>query len=96
MDGEPIGIMDSGVGGLAVARALLDRLPHETLLYYADTANFPYGERTSAEVAALCARGIRRLVARDAGCVVVACNTASASSVDDGMPRTRLPVFDVL
>ncbi len=94
--GQPIGIMDSGVGGLAVARALLQRLPGETLLYYADTAHFPYGERTRVDVRALCGRGIRRLVALDAACIVVACNTASASTLDDGTPRVRLPVFDVL
>ncbi len=93
---QPIGIMDSGIGGLAVARALLDRLPGETLLYYADTANFPYGERTPIEVQALCTRGIRRLAALDAACVVVACNTASASSAGDGAPRAHLPVFDIL
>ncbi|HEX7126478.1 MAG TPA: glutamate racemase [Thermodesulfobacteriota bacterium] len=96
MERQPIGILDSGVGGLAVARAILDRLPGEAILYYADTAHFPYGERTLSDVRALCVSGIRRLASLDAACVVVACNTAAASSLDDGAPRVRLPVFDVL
>lgn len=96
MERRPIGIIDSGIGGLSAARALLDRLPGESILYYADTANFPYGERTLLDVRALCLRGVRRLETLGAACVVVACNTASASSVDDGSAHPRLPVFDIL
>lgn len=92
----PIGVLDSGVGGLSVARALLDRLPGESVLYYADTANFPYGERSPAEVCALCARGVRRLAELQAKGIVVACNTASASSPGRRAGPAAPPVFDVL
>lgn len=90
-----VGILDSGVGGLSVARAVLDRMPDTTLLYYADTANFPYGERTPAEVSVLSARGVRRLADLEATCVVVACNTASACA--PALERAAaVPVFEIL
>ena len=50
MDPRPIGIFDSGVGGLTVARAVIDLLPHESVIYFGDTARFPYGPRSQAQV----------------------------------------------
>ncbi len=96
MDTQPIGILDSGIGGLSVARAILDLLPGEAILYYADTAHFPYGERTPTEVRVLSARGIRRLAERQAKCVVLACNSASAAALDRVEQAASLPVFDML
>lgn len=96
MEAQPIGILDSGVGGLSVARAILDLLPGESIVYYADTAHFPYGERTPTEVQMLCARGVRRLAGLRSKCVVVACNSASASALDCAARPASLPVFDML
>lgn len=80
-DARPVGIFDSGVGGLSVLRALQAELPHEHFLYIADQANVPYGPRPLEEVRAL-AEGITRyLLERGVKAIVVACNTASAAAL---------------
>lgn len=79
----PIGVFDSGVGGLSVLRALRVRLPEEDFLYVADSLHCPYGSRSAQEIAAL-SRGIAEyLIAHGAKLVVVACNTASAAALAD-------------
>lgn len=80
-DPRPIGIFDSGVGGLSVMRHLRAQLPGERLIYLADQANVPYGLRPAAEVLAFSAAITRFLLAQDAKLVVVACNTASAAAL---------------
>ncbi len=78
---QPIGIYDSGVGGLSVLRAIRAALPHEDLLYLGDQANVPYGERTLEELREL-ARGVTRfMLAQGAKLIVIACNTASAAAL---------------
>ncbi len=80
-DTRPVGIFDSGVGGLSVLRALRARLPHEHFIYVADQAHVPYGSRSLAEVRRF-AEGITRfLLTRETKAVVVACNTASAAAL---------------
>ncbi len=80
-DPRPIGVFDSGVGGLSVLRALQARLPNEHFIYIADQAHVPYGPRPLAEVRAF-AEGITRyLLSQQAKAVVVACNTASAAAL---------------
>jgi glutamate racemase len=94
---RPIGMFDSGFGGLTVARALIDLLPDEHLVYIADTGRFPYGPRPQAQV-----RGFAREIARslvddhDVKAVVVACNTASAAALDDLRSTLPVPVIDVV
>ena len=77
----PIGVFDSGVGGLSVLRALLRQLPDESFLYVADSANCPYGPRGHPEIRRLSEGIARYLIARGAKMVVVACNTASAAAL---------------
>lgn len=74
----PIGVFDSGVGGLSVARELLAQLPAEPLLYFADQAHVPYGARPAGEIRALVAGAARYFLRHDAKLIVIACNTASA------------------
>ncbi len=78
---RPIGIFDSGVGGLSVWRALRQMLPHEALLYVADQAHVPYGNRPQREIAELTHRAVGWLWQQGAKLVVVACNTASAAAL---------------
>ncbi|MHB1295581.1 MAG: glutamate racemase [Anaerolineae bacterium] len=86
---RPIGVFDSGVGGLSVVRALREELPGEPILYLADSANCPYGSRPPEEIRRL-AEGISRyLVAQGCKLIVVACNTASAAAL--AHLRTTLP-----
>jgi len=92
----PIGIMDSGVGGLTVARAVLDQLPHETLLYVGDTANSPYGPKPIAEVRAHALAIMDDLVDSGVKALVIACNSASAACVRDARERYDVPVVEVV
>jgi len=78
----PIGIFDSGVGGLSVALEIARHLPNERFVYYADTAHVPYGPRDDQEIRALTARAIEWLYRQGCKVAVVACNTASAFSLD--------------
>ena len=78
----PIGIFDSGVGGLSVAQEIARYLPHERIVYYADTAHVPYGPRSDAEIRALTAQAIEWLYRQGCKVAVVACNTASAFSLE--------------
>lgn len=77
-DARPIGVFDSGMGGLTVLRALRQKLPHENLLYLGDTARLPYGTKSSATVTAYSLQATALLAARGMKMLVVACNTASA------------------
>ncbi|MDR2252942.1 MAG: glutamate racemase [Bifidobacteriaceae bacterium] len=90
MSDAPIGIFDSGLGGLTVARAVLDQLPDEPILYLGDTANTPYGPRPIAEVRALALARLDQLVAQGVKMLVIACNTASAAVLHDARERYEL------
>jgi glutamate racemase len=79
--GRPIGVFDSGVGGLTVLHELLVWLPHEDFLYLGDTARFPYGERSPEELARFSAEIAEELLARRAKLVVVACNSATSAAL---------------
>ncbi|MBT3321555.1 MAG: glutamate racemase [Anaerolineae bacterium] len=78
---SPIGIFDSGVGGLSVLRALQTRLPHENLIYFADQARVPYGSRSLEEVRKFSEEITQFLLSKGAKIIVVACNTASAAAL---------------
>jgi glutamate racemase len=93
----PIGIFDSGVGGLTVARAVLDQLPHEPLVYVGDTAHGPYGPRRIAEVRALALDVMDHLVETHAvKMLVIACNAASSACLRDARERYPIPVVEVI
>ena len=83
MDGRPVGIFDSGVGGLSVLRFFREFAPQERVIYFADTAFFPYGPRPPAEVRKRSFAVVNRLLASDVKMVIVACNTASAAAITD-------------
>lgn len=83
MDPRPVGVFDSGVGGLSVLRHLQRLAPHERLIYLADTAFFPYGPRPPAEVRKRAFAIADRLLLSEAKLIVVACNTASAAAIRD-------------
>ncbi|WP_324652548.1 glutamate racemase [Georgenia sp. H159] len=100
MNDAPIGVFDSGVGGLTVARAILDQLPQESLLYIGDTAHTPYGPKPIAEVRALALDVMDRLVASGVKALVIACNSASAAVLRDARERyfhgAGVPVVEVI
>jgi len=92
----PIGIFDSGVGGLTVARAILDQLPNESTLYIGDTARGPYGPRPLAEVREFALETMDYLVEQGVKAIVIACNTASAAMLRDARERYSIPVVEVI
>ena len=100
MNEAPIGIFDSGVGGLTVARAVIDQLPQESVLYIGDTANAPYGPRPIAQVRSMAMEVMDRLVTSGVKLLVIACNSASAAVLRDARERygvdARVPVVEVI
>ena len=96
MSDAPIGIFDSGVGGLTVARAILDHLPNESTLYIGDTARGPYGPRPLAEVREFALETMDFLVSQGVKAIVIACNTASAAMLRDARERYSIPVIEVI
>ncbi len=96
MNDAPIGIFDSGVGGLTVARSISELLPAERLVYVGDTAHVPYGPRPIAEVRKLSLDVCDHLVEQEVKALVVACNSASAASLADIRDRYDIPVVEVI
>lgn len=100
MDARPIGIFDSGVGGLTVARAIIDQLPHESIHYVGDTLNSPYGPKPISEVRSLALDVMDQLVASGVKLLVIACNSASAAVLRDARERYTkgmgVPVVEVI
>jgi glutamate racemase len=92
----PIGIFDSGVGGLTVAREVLDQLPHEAIRYLGDTANGPYGPLPIAEVRRHALAVMDDLVAAGVKMLVIACNAASSACLRDARERYDVPVVEVI
>jgi glutamate racemase len=96
----PIGVFDSGVGGLTVARAIIDQLPNESVLYVGDTAHSPYGPKPLAEVREYALAVMDDLVAQGVKLLVIACNTASAAMFRDARERfthgAGIPVVEVV
>ncbi|MBS9535800.1 glutamate racemase [Mycobacterium sp. M1] len=92
----PIGVFDSGVGGLTVARAIIDQLPDEQLIYVGDTANGPYGPLSVPEIRTHALTIGDDLVARGVKALVIACNTASSACLRDARERYDVPVVEVI
>jgi glutamate racemase len=96
----PIGVFDSGVGGLTVARAIIDQLPRESLLYVGDTAHSPYGPKPIAEVREYALAVLDDLVEQGVKLLVIACNTASSAMLRDARERYTvargIPVVEVI
>src|SRR5262245_44990585 len=78
----PIGIFDSGVGGLTVYRAIAHRLPHESLIYLGDTARIPYGTRSRETIERYAIEDAGFILSRNVKAIVIACNTASSFAAD--------------
>jgi glutamate racemase len=92
----PIGIFDSGFGGLTVARAVIDQLPHEDIIYLGDTARSPYGEQPIATVREYALECLDHLVGQGVKILVIACNSGSAAVLRDARERYAVPVVEVI
>lgn len=99
MNNAPIGIFDSGLGGLTVARSIIDRLPGEEIIYIGDTAHTPYGDKPEAQVRERSAVIMEKLVSYGVKMLVIACNTASAAIYEDAREtylERNIPVLEVI
>ncbi|WDH77958.1 glutamate racemase [Microbacterium esteraromaticum] len=96
MNDAPIGIFDSGVGGLTVARAIRAQLPRESIVYIGDTAHSPYGPKPIADVRRYSLEVLDTLVDQGVKMLVIACNTASAAVLRDARERYDVPVVEVI
>lgn len=95
-DSRPVGVFDSGVGGLTVLRAIRDRLPLESTIYVGDLLHFPYGPRYQEEVKRFAFDIIRYLESRDVKLVVIACNTATAAALHQAREVFDVPIVGVI
>jgi glutamate racemase len=93
---RPIGVFDSGIGGLTVVKSLTQRLPHENIVYFGDTARVPYGSKSPEVVRAYAADDMKFLLEHDVKMVVVACNTVTAVAMDVVQKIARVPVIGVI
>jgi glutamate racemase len=95
-DPRPIGVFDSGIGGLTAVRELFRQLPHEAVVYFGDTARLPYGNKSQETVCRFSLEIASFLVRQNVKCLVVACNTASSHALDTLRARYDLPIVGVI
>ncbi|MDR1997875.1 MAG: glutamate racemase [Candidatus Margulisbacteria bacterium] len=96
MDNRPIGIFDSGLGGLTVLREVQKQLPQESVIYYADLARVPYGSKTPQEIIAINEEILRYFAGRGVKLVIVACNTSSAIALERSKDLFAMPILGVI
>ncbi len=93
---QPIGIFDSGIGGLTVVHALMKHLPNENLVYFGDTARVPYGPKSAQVVREYALQDTDELLKHNVKCIIIACNTVSAVALDVVQKRAKVPVLGVI
>jgi glutamate racemase len=93
---KPIGVFDSGIGGLTVVKALMRQLPHENIVYFGDTARVPYGAKSAQVVREYAAEDTDFLVSHDVKMIVVACNTVSSVALEVVQKHAKVPVEGVI
>ncbi|MCX7904055.1 MAG: glutamate racemase [Caloramator sp.] len=96
MDKRPIGVFDSGIGGLTVVKEIMEFLPNENIVYFGDTARVPYGTKSAETVTRYAFQNTRFLLTKDVKAIVVACNTASAVSLDILQESFDIPIIGVI
>jgi glutamate racemase len=95
-DPRALGIFDSGVGGLTVARAVIDLLPAEPIVYFGDTARYPYGDRPVEQIRSFAREIVSYLLDRDVKMLVVGCNSIEVAAIEELTSRARVPVVGVI
>ncbi len=96
MDNRPIGVFDSGVGGLTVFNEIKKQLPQESVIYFGDLARVPYGAKSKAEIIAINEDVLTYLVSRNVKMVIVACNTSSAIALEYDKDKFSIPIIGVI
>ncbi len=96
MDKRPIGVFDSGLGGLTVLKEIMKILPNENIVYFGDTARVPYGSRSKETVIKYTFQAINFLISKNVKAIVIACNTATARSLIEANEKYDLPILGVI
>ena len=96
MDNRPIGVFDSGLGGLTVLREMISKCPNEDLVYFGDCGRIPYGTKSRETVQKYTMQDIKFLLSKDVKAIVIACNTASAYGYEMAREHFDVPVFEVV
>lgn len=96
MDNRPIGIFDSGVGGLTVLKEIKNNLPNENLIYLGDTLNFPYGPKTEEEIIGYSLKNAEFLVSKDVKIIVIACGTATSYALKALKEKFDVPIVGII
>lgn len=95
MNNKPIGVFDSGIGGLTVLKEIIRILPNEEYIYYADTDNVPYGIKPKEEVKEYINKAVNFLIDKDVKAIVIACNTATSIAINDLRKKYSLPIIGI-
>lgn len=96
MNNAPIGVFDSGLGGLTVAREIMRNLPRERIVYFGDTARVPYGNKSKPTVVRYSRQIVRFLMQQEIKAIVIACNTATALAIEEVKEEAGIPVIGVV
>ena len=96
MDKRPIGVFDSGIGGLTVLKKLEEALPKENFIYLGDTLNFPYGEKSKEEIVNYSKKNIEYLISQNVKMVVIACGTATSQSLEEMKKIFSIPIIGII
>lgn len=94
---NPIGVFDSGIGGLSVVKSIMQKLPHEDIIYFGDIARIPYGSKSDATIKKFTEQTVRFLLKQEVKAIIIACNTISAVAKDTVLQLAgNIPVIDVI
>ena len=96
MDNRPIGVFDSGVGGMTVLKELAKQLPNENFIYLGDTKRFPYGSKSKESIIELTKDGVEFLINKGVKLIVIACGTATSQALEEVQPLYNIPIIGVI
>lgn len=96
MDNRPIGIFDSGVGGITVLKEIQKRVPNEHLIYLGDTKNFPYGNKSKEEIIKFAIQNVEYLIKKNVKIIVIACGTATSQAIETLQTKFKIPIMGII
>ena len=96
MDKRPIGLFDSGIGGLSVLKELMKKLPNEDFIYLGDTKNFPYGNRSKESIIELARNNIKFLISKNVKLIIIACGTVTSQAFDIVKNEYNIPIIGII
>ena len=96
MDKRPIGIFDSGVGGITVLKEIKNKMPNENIIYIGDTQNFPYGNKSKEEIIKFSIENVNKLLKKDVKIIVIACGTATSQALDVLKEKFDIPIIGII